>query len=373
LYRRGVLSRRERKSVEPMVLPWVGVDRHAVRRLPCCISLGAWADAGSLTPHGREVARDRGEDDGVLMTAGRDVPTQGQASVGVQRPYGGPGGKRAHGQAGVLVGDARRHGDTLLDRRGSLPAAWRTEEALAERRRACGLPAETTCRTKQDWARAMMEAVVRDGQRRWRGVTADDACGRDTVCWDGVAAGGRWYVAAVPHDTSVWRAPPAMVVPEWVGRGRQPTPPRLAAGAPTAQPVAALAAHRPPDAWHPPLSNAGRPGPLRADFACLRVGAGRDSWPGPDVWRILRRHPDTGDLHTSRATAPVDTPVATLARLSGMRWPIATWCEARTQWLGMGDDDVRRWTGWHQHLPWVMLAHFFVVRTLLNMKKTPRP
>ena len=56
-----------------------------------------------------------------------------------------------------------------------------------------------------------------------------------------------------------------------------------------------------------------------------------------------------------------------------MRWPIATCVEDRTQWLGMGDYEVRSWTGWHHHLTLVLLAHFFGVRTRLNMKKKPRP
>jgi SRSO17 transposase len=255
----------------------------------------------------------------------------------------------------------------------SLPEAWLTDEALAERRLACGMPAETPFRTTQALALEMIEAVVREGTRRCRWVTADDALGRDTVFWDGVAACGLWYVAEVPHDTSVWLEPPAMVVPEWVGRGRKPTQPRLAAGAPTAQTVAAIAAHLRPDAWPPHLITAGSQGPLLADLACLRVVAGRDSLPGPDVWLILRRPPATGELTTSLSTAPVDTQVETLARISGMRWPIDTCCEDRKPWLGMGDDEGRRWTGWHHHLTLVRLAHFCVVRTMLNMKQKPRP
>ena len=104
LYLRGLLSRLERQSVEPMVLQLVGVDRHAVRSLQWFISLGAWEDAGILKPHGREVARDLGEDDGVLRTDGSDFPKQGQEAVGVKRQYCGQWGKRANGQAGVFVG-----------------------------------------------------------------------------------------------------------------------------------------------------------------------------------------------------------------------------------------------------------------------------
>jgi len=282
-------------------------------------------------------------------------------------------GKRATGQAGVLGGYASRPGYTLLDRRWYLPEAWLTDAAFAERRLACGIPAETSVRTKPALALEMLQAVVRDGQRRGRWVTADEACGRDTVFVEGVAAWGRWSCAEVPHDTSVWLERPATGVPEWMGRGRKPSQPRLAAAAPTAQTVAAIAAPLPPATWQPHLIQAGSQGPLLADLACLRVVAVRDSWPGPDVWRILRRHPETGALKTERSTAAVDTQVATLARISGMRWPIATCVEDRTPWLGMGDDDVRSWTGWHHHLTWVWLAHVFGVRTRLNMKKTPRP
>ena len=101
---RGLLSRLERKSVEPMVLQWVGVDRNAVRSLPCFLSLGAWEDDAILKQHGSEVACDLGEDDGVLMTDGSDFPKQGMESVGVKRQYCGQLGKRANGQAGVFVG-----------------------------------------------------------------------------------------------------------------------------------------------------------------------------------------------------------------------------------------------------------------------------
>jgi SRSO17 transposase len=370
---RGLLSRRERQSVEPMVVPWVGVDRNAVRRLPCFLSRGAWDDAGILKQPWSEVARDLGADDGVLMTDGSDCPKQGKESVGVKRPDGGPWGQRANGQAGVLVGDARRQGDTWLDRRLSLPAAGLTDEAFAERRRACGIPAETTFRTTPALALEMREAVVREGTRRCRWVTAEAACGRDTVFWDGVAAGGLWSCAEVPHDTSVGLEPPATVGPEWGGRGRQPTHPRLAAGAPPAQTVAAIAAHLPPDAWPPPLSQAGSQGPRLADFAWLRVVAGRDRLPGPDVWLILRRHPEPRARKTSLSTAPVDTQVAPWARIRGRRWPIDTCVDDRKPWLGRGDDEGRRWTGWHQQLTWVLLAHFLVGRTMLTMKKTPRP
>ncbi len=52
------------------------------------------------------------------------------------------------------------------------------------------------------------------------------------------------------------------------------------------------------------------------------------------------------------------------------QWP---WTAEGTQRLGMGDDAVRGWVGWHQHRTLVILAHFFVVRLRLRLKKKRRP
>ena len=53
----------------------------------------------------------------------------------------------------------------------------------------------------------------------------------------------------------------------------------------------------------------------------------REGLPGPEGWGIWRRHVHTGDLKTSLSHAPPDTPLTTLVRMSGMRWPIETCCE----------------------------------------------
>ena len=92
----------------------------------------------------------------------------------------------------------------------------------------------------------------------------------------------------------------------------------------------------------------------------------RDTLPGPEVWLVLRRHLERGELKTSRCHAPVDTPLETQGRRSGMRWPIAMDCDDSKPRLGMGDDAVRSWTGWHHHMTLVLLAHCFVVRMSLR-------
>jgi SRSO17 transposase len=368
----GWLAAWPRKAIEPMGLAVAGVVPKAVRALQSCSSDGTWDDERRLHRHGPEGERALGTDAGVLMGDGRDFPQPGCPSAGVKRPYGGELGQRANGQAGVLVGDVRSQGDTLLERRLSLPRAWSTDDADAPRRGPCGIAPAMTCKPKPEWAEALRAAVVKAQSVRCRWVVADEACGCDPDVLDGGARVGLGSVAEVPHTTRVWDVRPATHVPRWRGRGRQPHQPRLVAGAPDARPVQEVATARPPGAWSRQTSQAGSQGPMVAEVAAGRVIAVRDAWPGPDVGLVRRRHPETGALKTSRCHAPADPPWATQVRLRGRRWPMETCVEDGKQRLGLGDDEVRRWAGWHPQLTWVILAHGFVVRRHRRFKQSAR-
>lgn len=361
-YLRGLLSDLPRKSIEPMVLALVGADRNAVRGMQQFLSAGTWEDGPILRRHWQEVEQTLGDDDGVLTLDGSDFPKQGKESVGVKRQYCGEVGKRANCQAGVFLGYASRHGYTLLDRRLYLPAEWVADAAYAARREACGVPAGTIFRTKTELGAAMIRAVRQAGTLRCRWVACDEGFGRDTALLDQIADLGLWYYAEVPHDTRVWLERPVTAVPAWSGRGRKPTRAQLVEPAPAPQTVADVAAALPARAWSPRVIKEGSKGPIAADFALRRVVAVRDGLPGPDVWLVLRRHPETGELKTYLSNAPAATPPAALVRASGMRWPIERCFEEGKQHLGLGDYEVRSWRGWHHHTTLVILAHFFLVR-----------
>jgi len=361
-YLRGLLLELPRKSIEPMVLALVGADRNAVRGMQQFLSAGPWDDAAILRRHWQEVERDLGDDDGVLTLDGSDFPKQGKASVGVKRQYCGEVGKRANCQAGVFLGYASRHGYALLDRRLYLPEEWVEAPAYAARREECGVPQDAVFATKPQLGLALIRAVRQAEALRSRWVACDEGFGRDTALLDGIAGVGLWYYAEVPHDTRVWVARPATAVPPWSGRGRTPTRDQLAADAPAAEEVAQLAAALPATAWARQLIKEGSNGPIAADFALRRVTAVRDGRPGPDVWLVLRRNPETDELKTYLSNAPAETPRTTLVRLRGMRWPIERCFEEGQQHLGLGDYEVRSWRGWHHHTTLVILAHFFLVR-----------
>ena len=110
---------------------------------------------------------------------------------------------------------------------------------------------------------------------------------------------------------------------------------------------------------------------MEADFGALRVVAVRDGLPGPETWLVLRRQLTTGELKTYLCNAPPDLSLPRLARISGMRWPIETCFEQSKQYLGMSAYEVRSWRGWHHHMTLCILAHLFLVRQQLRLKKTP--
>jgi SRSO17 transposase len=369
-YLHGLLLDLPRKSIEPMVLALEGPHVKAVRTMQLFLSEGTWQDEVLLHRHWQEVDTVLGEDDGVLTLDGSDFLKQGQESVGVKRQYCGAVGKRANCQAGVYVGYASRRGYTLLDRRLYLPQEWVAEEAYAERRHRCGVPKEVAFTTKPLLGWEMLHAVRQASPLRCRWVACDEAFGRDTDLLDRIAGVGLWYFAEVPHDTRVWQQRPATVLPTWSGQGRPPTRVRLLAGAPESTTVAHLAARLPARCWRRRTIKEGSKGPLVARFARVRVIAVREGLPGPEVWLVLRQHVVTGELKTYLSNAPAATPLAMLVRQSGMRWPIETCVEDGKQYLGMGEYEVRSWRGWHHHMTLVILAHFFLVRMRLRLKKS---
>jgi SRSO17 transposase len=321
-YLQGLLASLPRKSIEPMVLAVDGVAPKAVRAMQAFISEGQWNDERLLHQHWQEVEADLGADDGVLMVDGSDFPKQGSHSVGVKRQYCGELGKRANCQAGVFIGYVSSHGYTLLDRRLYVPAEWLTDDAYAARRRQCGLPPDIPFNTKPALAQEMLAAVRKSQALRCRWVVADEAFGGNPGFLDGVAELGWWYFVEVPHSTRVWEERPATHIPPRRGHGRHPQRERLVEGAPKARTVWEGAMALPMEAWTRQTIKEGSQGPMVAEFAARRVVAVRDALPGPDVWLVLRRHLETGELKTYLCNAPSDLTLETRVRMSGMRWPI---------------------------------------------------
>lgn len=359
-YLAGQLLDLARKSVEPMALALQGGNVQALQQF---IGVGSWDDDAILARHQALVAETLGDmATGVLIVDGCDFPKQGEHSVGVARQWCEALGKIANCQASVLACYASAKGYTLVDRRLYLPERWFSDD-FRPRRAACGIPADTTFRTRPTLAGEMVAALHEYDILPFRWVFGDASFGVSTPFLDRVADLGLDYFAEVPHDTRVWLRRPATAVPSRKKHGRPTHRLRVRPDEPAALRVDALAAQLPASAWQRWVVLEGARGPLVAEFAFVRAVAVRERLPGPDVWVVLRRQLRAEpELKVYLSNAPSDTSPDTLVWLAGMRWPVESAILECKSELGLDQYAVRGWTGWHHHTTMTLLAHHFLVR-----------
>ena len=118
------------------------------------------------------------------------------------------------------------------------------------------------------------------------------------------------------------------------------------------------------------LSHAFLDGVAGLGLGYLADVARRGREPGPDVWLLLRRNPATDELKCHLSNGPAEMAPERLVWQAGLRWPIEQCFRDGKQLFGLGDYEGRSWQGWHCHATLVMLAHFFVVRETLRLKKS---
>ena len=235
-----------------------------------------------------------------------------------------------------------------------------------ERRAKCGVPPEKTFKTKIELGLDMLTTLHEAKTLRCQWVMCDEGFGRDGSFLENVAALDLWYFAEVPHETRLWRERPVVSLPVPSATGRKPTKERAAT---TPETVLDIANPLSPTQWTRHTIKEGSKGPLVADFAVLRVVAVRDELPGPDVWLVMRRSVSTAELKTYLSNAPSTLPIGTLVWASGMRWPIESCFEDGKHYVGLGDYEIRSWRGWQHPMTLCILAHFFLVRLTVRLKK----
>lgn len=360
-YLRGLLHPLPNKSIETMMLHLHGDDENKIRAMQHFMSEGSWDDQAVLQKHWQLIDETIGDEDGVLIVDCSGFPKQGKESVGVKQQWCGELGKRANCQVGVFIGYSCQQGRTLLDRRLYLPEEWVRAKAYEKRRPKCGVPSEIEFKTKPTLAAEMVQELAASQTIRFRWLTADEGYGRIPEFLDRVGKVA-WYFAEVPTNTHVWLKRPKTELPAWKGKGRKPTRQRLVAGETPARTVAAIVADFSPEQWHRHLIKEGSKGPIIADLAVVRVTNSRQQLPGDEVWLVGRRNLTTGEIHYFLSHAPLSTTVKTFATIAGRRWPIETCFEEGKQELGMGDYQLRSWTGWHHHMTLVILAHGFLMQ-----------
>jgi SRSO17 transposase len=296
---------------------------------------------------------------------------QGRHSVGVKRQYCGQLGKKANCQAPVSLTLARSEVPVCVGLRLFLPEEWCGD---AERRAAAGVPEAVAYRPK--WVIALDEIgrVLASGAR-FGTVLADAEYGKAAEFRRGLGERGLAYAVGVLPTQKVYPADVTLAFPE-----RKPT------GRPRKHPVPSAASveaaellEARPEAFRAVSWRAGTKGPLRAEFAALRVrvadgptAARGQHLPGEEAW-LVGEHRATGERKYYLSNLPPDATLERLAALIKARWVCEQLHQQLKDGLGLDHFEGRSWRGLHHHALLCQLAFAFLQHLRLGGKKRRHP
>ena len=374
VYLNGLLLSQERKSAEPMALIFGepdddGIGQNQVLGLQRFLSQSPWdcqdvqheiqaVYADELVPSTRAWSIGAV---GVLDSSG--FPKKGRESVGVQRQYCGRLGKKENCQVGVFLVGVTPAGCALLDHQLYLPQVWAKDK---KRRDKVHVPKEIRFQTELKIAVSLLDRTQATGKVRFAWLTADETYGRNGTFLDDLEARSQRYVVQVPVNTTVWTVDPATEVRPHQGVGRPSSRPRRD----NVRSVEAVASRLPADAWQAYQLREGACGPLVFEFAAVRVWAVRHRQPGPPIWLMIRRSlAAEPEIKYYVCNADADTPLESMALVSGCRFRVEEYLEDGKSHLGMAQYEARGWSSWHHHMSLVALAHLLVTLTRVELKK----
>jgi SRSO17 transposase len=344
-YLAGLLSDVARKNAEAIAYRY-DLDRQVIQRF---IGEVDWDHTQPLDELTRQVAREIGRPDAVLVIDPSAFPKKGDASVAVKRQWCGRLGKVENCQVGVFLGYVSDAEHALVDFRLYLPKEWANDR---KRRKRAGIPKEIKYRTRHDLAVEMLRG--RGGSLPHSWVAGDDEMGRPVWFRKELAADGRRYMLAVPSNTSIrdLESEP----PPYSGHGRRP---KVAFRG-----VRAWCEALPPAAWAKLTVRDGEKGPLEVDILARRVESRVDRRVvGFEETLVVIRYTDGGvlkhDYHLSNA--PRETPLPEFARVSKAAHRVEECLKRSKSEAGLDEYQVRNWRGWHHHVALSLIATWFLV------------
>jgi SRSO17 transposase len=335
------------------------------------VSTSPWATA----PLEEELvhAADRlvGGPEAVLVIDDTALVKQGRHSVGVKRQYCGQLGKRANCQSLVSLTLARAEVPVGVGLRLFLPEDWCAD---AERRAAARVPEAVAYRPKWRIALDEIDRVLASGAR-FGHVLADAEYGKAAEFRAGLVERQLAYAVGILPVQKVYPAEVTLAhaARKPTGRPRKhPVPSAASVGA------AGLIEAR-PEAFRAISWRTGTKGPLRAEFAALRVrvadgpvAARGQHLPGEEAW-LVGEHRASGERKYYLSNLPADASLETLAALIKGRWVCEQMHQQLKDELGLDHFEGRSWRGLHHHALLCQLAFAFLQHLRLGGKKRRRP
>jgi len=336
-----------------------------VRNTQHFLTTGIWDDLNLQLEHQIKLAEKISADDGMFTIDSSEIPKKGSDSAGVMRQYCGRLGKIENCQSGVFLGYVSNKGYGLLRGQLYVPDKWFTDE-YEKRRTKCHFPQELTFKTKPQLALKLLQEAEANGAFAGCWVGVDSFFGSNPEFLDAVGE-KYYYFADIRSNTSVWLKRPEIGLPPYKGRGPYPQKEK-----PLTDPVAVSEIAKDPSlSWQTVNIGEGAKGPIIAEVARLRVIEQRDNLPSKKCWLFLRKNTD-GEIKYAICNAPQDISMTEMVQMSAKRWSIEQLFQEGKSYLGMGDYEVRSYTGWHRHMTLVFVTmHFLLgVRLEFGLKKT---
>jgi SRSO17 transposase len=327
----GKLSHLERKTSEPIAYQ-AGRQRKPVQHF---VGGGAWDDEAVMSELRRDVAQERGHDDGVAVVDGSSFVKSGDKSCGVARQWCGRLGKVDNCQVGIFLAYVSERGVAPLDRRLYLPRGWAEDH---ERRQDCHVPEKVQFQESWRIALELLDRSRQDVPFAW--VAGDDEYGRPSEFRAELRGRKLSYVLDVPCNTSVrpvggraWSSVEALTQAQSSSRWHKI---KLGPGSKGEKIVRALQVRV------QTRDDKGRPGTVE-DLVVIRTVADE-----PRTWYTLAR-------------GPAGTTLDKFVQVHARRHGIEELFQRGKGEVGLADYEVRGWVGWHHHMTLSLLALWFLI------------
>ena len=356
-YVSGLLSNLRHKTAETIAYLH-GQDRLGLQRF---LGWGEWDDAPLRLELARQIGRELGEADGVLVFDPSAFAKSGRESVGVARQWCGRLGKVENCQVAIYLGYVSGQEHALVDMRLYLPQEWTRDKARCKK---ADVPKNRRRhRTRHQLCLEMLQEKGGFLPHMW--IAGDDELGR--VFWFRARLHTlhERYLLAVPSNTLIRDL--EVEPPAYGGRGRRPQRPW--------QRVDKWTSGQIEDNWTEVDVRDGSKGPLLVEVLKRRVVARTPRrQEGHEEVLVVIRYRDRDHLEVLKvdyylSDASADTPLAEFARVAKAEHRIEECLQRSKSEAGLADYQVRNWAGWHHHQTLCLLATWFLVTETRRGKK----
>jgi len=349
-YMKGLMSDTERKNVESIAY-YHGNDRQPLQKF---IGQVEWDDEIILNKLTKQVAREIGTKNGVLVIDPTSFPKKGTQSVGVQRQWCGRLGKVENCQVATFLAYVGTGEFALVDRRLYLPKEW-TDDPV--RCRTAGVPEEHIVeKTRHEQSLEMFRGRGKKLPHEW--VAGDDEMGRIPWFRKALRKLNEPYVFAVPSNILIGDLERKTKTDDPVFTSVQ-------------QWTKSLPAER----WQTIKVRLGHKGWLSVRLVTCRVLAMIEGEVGEEETLIVSKWRDETnkprcDYYLSYNKKRTD--LDEYARVIKAAYRIEECFHRGKGECGLGDYQVRNWQGWHHHVALSLLSQWFLTEELMSQKKSYR-